>query len=110
MTAKLKTCFDTEVSAKNHMLCWNENGEVDLVPWPDVRDVSARFPYTALACNADVRQMDTLPRMFHTMTKSIELMICYGISPSEVHNTMSKLLEYKLAFKMGMDTISERVQ
>lgn len=92
----------------NTMVCWNESGDVALVPWPDKKNISPRFDKSDGACWDLVRDMSLEQRKLHACSIAIKLIVRDKCDTTKVNNVMMGLEEYKDSLPMDMLSAEER--
>lgn len=82
-------------TADRHVVYWNDNGDVLVVPFPDVDDVGASFPYSGFDAYLNIRRASTIDRVRYLSDLMVKLIMDYRCAPYRVTDEFMKIPEYK---------------
>jgi prophage regulatory protein len=92
-----------QLSAKNGMLCWTPGtDQVEIVSYPDVRNLSKKFERFSLACFTRVRRMNFEQRKLQIFIDAMHLIVRDKCDPDAVHRALINLEEYRDAMAPDM--------
>lgn len=78
----------------NTMICWDYEGKVGLVPYPDERNLSYDYEMSHGACWAYVHKLDFEQRKCLAFIEATILIVRDKCDPQEVHRAFLGLEEY----------------
>ena len=85
------------------MFCWTpETDQAALVPWPDTRNLSGKYTFTALACYANFRRMTFEGRKTQILCEAIHAIVRDRVPADVVHRVLLPLAEYQEAMASDM--------
>lgn len=79
----------------NTMLCWNDRGDVALVPWPDTERRAQRLTKSGGAAYSAVRNASFDERKTRVFIDAVHLIVRDGCDPHVVHRALLGLDEYR---------------
>ena len=90
MIAKAK-----KFAAKETLVCWNENGDIQLFDWPDINMESKSYKYSELACYKLLHDMSHEQIQEYMTGLAEKLVFAYKIPVYKVDKVLSQIEEYE---------------
>jgi len=84
-----------DLSLDGWMVAWDEDGAVEVGPWPDRVGWSDRYAYTSGCCYLDRRSFSESLRVAMLFIDFHTLVVVYGVKPDAVHQEFLKIKEYR---------------